>query len=48
LFLDYEKASDGVPRQLLFNILEARNIPDKLLQPTVDIYRRHKISIKTK
>jgi hypothetical protein len=46
LFLDYEKAFDSVQRQIVFNILEARNIPDKLLQAVVDIYRRNKISVK--
>jgi hypothetical protein len=46
LFLDYEKAFDSVQRQILFNILEARNIPDKLLQATVDILGRNKISIQ--
>jgi hypothetical protein len=44
--LDYEKVFDSVQRQILFNILEARNIPDKLLQAIVDMYRRNKISVK--
>jgi hypothetical protein len=43
LFLDYEKAFDSVQRQILFNILEAKKFPDKLLQAIVDIYRRKKI-----
>jgi hypothetical protein len=30
------------------NILEAINIPDKLLQAIADIYSRNKISIKLK
>jgi hypothetical protein len=47
LFLDYEKAFDSVQRQILFNILEAINIPDKLLQAIVDIYRRNKISVNS-
>jgi hypothetical protein len=46
LFLDYEKASDTLQRQIMFNVLEARNIPDKLLKAIVDIYRRNKVSIK--
>jgi hypothetical protein len=37
LLLDYENAFDSVQRQILFNILEARNIPDKLLQAIIDI-----------
>jgi hypothetical protein len=40
------KAFGSVQRQILFNILKARNIPDKLLQAIADIYRRNKISIK--
>jgi hypothetical protein len=35
LFLDYEKSFDSVQRQILCNILEARNIPEKLLQAVV-------------
>jgi hypothetical protein len=31
LFLDYEKAFDSAQRQILFNIMEVRNIPNKLL-----------------
>jgi hypothetical protein len=46
--LDYEKAFDSIQRRILLNILEAINIPDKLLQAIADIYRRNKISIKLK
>jgi hypothetical protein len=28
LFIDYEKAIDSVQRQILFDILKCRNIPD--------------------
>lgn len=46
LFIDYEKAFDNLDREKLFQILESKNIPDKLLQAIVDIYSRNKIMIK--
>jgi len=46
LFIDYEKAFDNIKRQILFNILKSRHIPDTLLKATVDIYTQNKILIK--
>ena len=45
LFIDYEKAFDNIKRQILFNILKSRHIPDTLLKATVDIYTKNKILI---
>jgi hypothetical protein len=38
LFIDCERPIDNIQRQLLFNISKSRNIPDTLLEATVDIY----------
>ena len=46
LFIDYEKAFDNKQRQILFNILKSRHIPDTLLKGIVDIYTRNIILIK--
>ena len=46
LFIDYEKAFDNIERQILFNILKSRHIPDTLLNAIVDIYIKNKILIK--
>ena len=46
LFIDYEKAFDNIQRQILFNILKSRHIPDTLLKEIVDIYTQNKIMIK--
>ena len=46
LFIDYEKAFDNTERQVLFNILKSRHIPDTLLKAIVDIYTQNKILIK--
>ena len=47
LFIDYEKAFDNIQRQILFNILKSRHIPDTLLKAIVDIYKKkNKIMIK--
>ena len=46
MFIDYEKAFDNKQRQILFNILKSRHIPDTLLKPIVDIYTQNKILIK--
>ena len=46
LFIDYEKAFDNIERQILFNILKSRHIPDTLLKTIVDIYTQNKILIK--
>ena len=46
LFIDYEKAFDNIQRQILFNILKSRHIPDTLLKAIVDIYTKSKILIK--
>ena len=32
LFIDYEKAFDNIQRQILFNILKSRHIPDTLFE----------------
>jgi len=45
VFIDYEKAFDNI-RQILFNILKSRHIPDNLLKAIVDIYAQNKILIK--
>jgi len=47
LFIDCEKAFDNVQRQILFNILKSRRIPDTLLKAIVDIYTKNKILIKS-
>jgi hypothetical protein len=46
LFIDYEKEFDNIQRQILFNILKSRHIPDTLLKAIVDIYTQNKILIK--
>jgi len=46
LFTDYEKAFDNIQRQILFNILKSRHIPDTLLKAIVNIYTQNKILIK--
>jgi len=46
LFIDNEKAVDNIQRQVLFNILKSRHIPDTLLKATVDIYTQNKMLIK--
>jgi len=46
LLIDYEKAFDNIKRQVLFNILKSRHIPDSLLKAIVDIYTQNKILIK--
>jgi len=46
VFIDYEKAFNNIRRQILFNILKSRHIPDTLLKTIVDIYAQNKILIK--
>src|SRR5215469_7400621 len=46
LFIDYEKAFDNIERQILFNILQLKRIPDALLKAIVDVYTKNKIMIK--
>jgi len=46
LFIDYEKAFNNIQRQILFNILKSRHIPETLLKATVNIYTQNKILIK--
>jgi len=46
LFIDYEKAFDNIQRQISFNILKSRHIPDTLLKAIVDIYTRNKTLVK--
>jgi len=46
LFIDYEKAFDNIQKQILFNILKSREIPDTLLKAIVDIYTQNKILLK--
>jgi len=46
LFIDYETTFDNIQRQILFNILKFRHIPDTLLKATVDIYTQNIIQIK--
>jgi hypothetical protein len=41
-----QTAFDNIQRQILFNILKSRNIPDTLLKAIVDIYKQNKILIK--
>jgi len=45
LFIDCEKAFYNIKRQILFNILKSRHIPDLLLKATEDIYTQNKILI---
>jgi hypothetical protein len=45
-FIDYGKAFDNVDGQKLFQILETKLIPHKLLQPIVNIYTANKFTIK--
>ena len=40
LFIDFSKAIDNRKRQILFNILKSRHIPDTLLKAIVDIYTK--------
>ena len=46
LFIDYKKAFDSTQRQILFDILKSRNIPDTLLKVTGDIHTQNKMLIK--
>jgi len=46
LFIDYEKAFGNIKRQISFNVLKTRHIPDTLLKAIVDIYTQNKILIK--
>jgi hypothetical protein len=46
LFIDYEKAFDNINRQIIFNILKSRHIPDTLLKAIVDINTKNKILMK--
>ena len=46
LFIGYEKAFDNIEREILFNILKSRHIPDTPLKAVVDIYTQNKILIK--
>jgi len=46
LFRDYGKSFDSIQRQILFDILESRNIPDTLLKATVDKETQNKILIQ--
>jgi len=46
LFIDYEKAFDNIQKQILFNILKSRHIPDTSCTVKVDIYTQNKLLIK--
>ena len=46
LFIECDKAFDNIQRQILFNILKSRHIPDTLLKAIVNIYTQNKILIK--
>jgi hypothetical protein len=46
LFLDYEKSLDEVRRELLFSILQDRNIPKPLLTAVIKIYDTNEIKMK--
>jgi hypothetical protein len=48
LFTDYEKAFDNIKRQILFNILKSRHIPDTLLKAIVHVHTQNKTMIKFK
>jgi hypothetical protein len=39
-FIDYKKAFDSIQRQVLFNILKSRNIPDTLYKAILDIHTK--------
>jgi len=45
LFTDYDKAFYCIQRQILFDILKSRNIPNTLLKTTVGIYTQNKILV---
>jgi len=45
LFTDHGKAFYCIQRQILFDILKSRNIPDTELKKTVDIYTQNKILV---
>jgi len=48
LFIDFSKAIDNRKRQILFNILKSRHIPDTLLKAIVDIYtKKHWYNLTT-
>lgn len=44
LFIDYEKATDCTHRQILFDMLKSRNIPDTLTKAKEDIYTENNIN----
>jgi hypothetical protein len=41
LIIYYEKAFDNIKRQILFNILKSKHIPDTLLRGIVDDYAQN-------
>ena len=43
LFIDYEKAFAHIKRQILFNMLRTRRIPDTMLKAMVDIHTKQNI-----
>jgi len=42
LFIDYETAFDNIYRQIFFNVLKSRHIPDTLLKAIMNIYTQKK------
>jgi uncharacterized protein YgbK (DUF1537 family) len=44
LFIDYEKATDCTHRQILFDMLKSRNIPDTFTKVKVDIHTLNNIN----
>jgi len=48
LFIDYEKAFDNIQRQISFNILKSRHIPDTLIKAILGIDTQNKIFLKLK
>jgi len=45
LLIDYDKAFDSIQRQIVFDILTSKNMPDTLLKAIVDRYTQNKILI---
>ena len=46
VFIDLEKAYDGVPRQVLWECLEGRRVPRKYIEIIMDMYTRSETSVR--
>ena len=45
LFIEYEEEFDNMQRQILFNILKSRHVPDALLKAIVDSEKCHPLCV---